>query len=264
MSDNSLQSVIEKVNKLRALAEGNTNLHEQEAARAAADRLIQEYRISQAELESAQGASENDDPMVRRTIHDGGRRTNWRETILRALSAHYGIAWYMNHSRRNVWDNARGRYKQERTMSYVIVGRESDCEIAHYMFSWITAELERLSRWHNGGNGVGAAKSWFDGAAVGVSRQFSDLGAAMRAKLAGSAAMVLFDREKAAEAYMNAQTAFPTYKRGAKKGQQKGAVGIGGARSDMDAFEHGYEVGKNLKIQQGLPAGKETKPNQLS
>jgi hypothetical protein len=57
MTEANLQSVIQKIVKLRALASNNSNEHEVKAAASAADRLMQEYRISLAETTKAKGFS---------------------------------------------------------------------------------------------------------------------------------------------------------------------------------------------------------------
>jgi hypothetical protein len=257
MSD--ISSLIEKVAKLRALANGNPNENEAEAARAAADKIIQAHRISQAEIEAATGVISNDDPFVCLPIHEGGRRTLWREQLLWGLATHYGFAWYYKNTRKTVvvQKGARaGTYKQERTLTYMVVARKSDYEIAHFMFHWICDQLESLSRWHNGGKGVAAGKSWFDGAAVGVRTQFDRLNAAMRSQAASSnssAAMVLLSRPDAAKKEMEQR--IPHMTKGAK---------ITGTQADMRSYYNGYDVGQKLELVKPLTGNAGNKPNALS
>ena len=253
MSDNTvganLSSLIAKINKLRALAENNSNLNEAEAARAAADKLIQAHRIEAAELDAAKGVDPNADPFVSLPIHEGGRRTLWRESILSALATHYGFAYYFSSSRKTVV--RKEKLVQERSCNYIAVARKSDYEIASFMFQWITSELERLSRWHNGGKGVAAGKSWLDGAAVGVAAQYRKLNADMRAQAATSAAMVILSRPDAARKEMERQ--HPRLRTGAA---------IGGARADMSSYYNGYDVGSKLPLAKPLNAA--AKPNALT
>jgi len=232
MSD-IMSKVIARVIHLRKLASGNTNIHEANAAAAAADKLIQEHRLSQAELEASGNAPV--DPMSSVKLHEGGRRTAWRETLLWALSGHYGCSWFMNHGR----SFASGREK--RTCDYTIVGRESDVAVVVYMFSWLTEEIERLCRWHSGGKGTGYARAWLDGAAIGVRDTFRARAAEMKAKEATSSAMVLLDnRSKEAEKYKYATVA------GLKK------VGHVQGGRDFSAREHGYKVGREIQIKEGI------------
>src|SRR5271170_2836952 len=97
MADSNIQSVIAKVQKLLALTGGSNNENECKAARAAADRLIQEYRLTQAQLES-QGSAQTE-PFARKKIHEGGRRNAWQEVILAELCAHFGGCWYFTSRR---------------------------------------------------------------------------------------------------------------------------------------------------------------------
>ncbi len=233
MSD-IMSKVIARVIHLRKLASGNTNIHEANAAAAAADKLIQEHRLSQAELEASGNAPL--DPMSSVKLHEGGRRTAWRETLLWALSNHYGCSWYMNHGR----DFSSGREK--RTCDYTLVGRQSDVEIVVYMFGWLTEEIERLCRWHSGGKGTGYARAWLDGAAIGVRDTFAARKAEMKAKEASSSAMVLLDnRSKEAEKHKYAIV----------PGLRK-VKSVQGGRDDW-ARNDGYKVGREIQIKEGLP-----------
>jgi hypothetical protein len=232
MSD-IMSKVIARVVHLRKLAAGNTNIHEANAAAAAADKLIQEHRLSQAELEASGNAPS--DPMHSVKLHEGGRRTAWRETLLWALSGHYGCSWFMNHGR----SFSSGREK--RSLDYTLVGRQSDVEIVVYMFSWLTEEIERLCRWHSGGKGTGYARAWLDGAAIGVRDTFRARAAEMKAKEVSTAMVLLDNRSKEAE----------TYKYAKNPGLKKVAAVAGGR--DYSAREQGYKVGREIQIKEGLP-----------
>lgn len=235
MSD-IMSKVIARVIHLRKLAAGNTNIHEANAAAAAADKLIQEHRLSQAELEASGNAPS--DPMSSVKLHEGGRRTAWRETLLHALSGHYGCSWYMNHGR----DFSSGREK--RSCDYTLVGRQSDVEIVVYMFSWLTEEIERLCRWHSGGKGTGYARAWLDGAAIGVRDTFNQRKAEMKAKEVSSAMVLLDNRSKEAEKHKYATVP------GLKK-----VASVQGGR-DYSAREQGYKVGREIQIKEGLGGNK--------
>lgn len=229
-----LSSVIAKIVKLRALAANNTSENEMKAATAAADRMMQEYRITIAEIEAADAGQA--EPFVTLKVSEGGRRTAWRETLLWALTAHYGCCWYFS--------SYRSRITGKGVQSYTVVGRKSDVEIVQYMFSWLEKEIERLCRWHAGGKGVGYAASWLVGCAQGVNRQLADLREAQRAEAAQSSAMVVLDgRCSASKAEMTRLI-----------GKGKPGKSIGGG-SRMDARSDGYGVGKQIQIKQGLNGG---------
>ncbi len=232
MSD-IMSKVVARVNHLRKLAAGNTNIHESQAAAAAADKLIQEYRITQAELEASGNAPS--DPMASFKLHQGGRRTAWRETLLRALSNHYGCSWYMSSGRS--WSTG----KEKRSCDYTLVGRQSDVEIVTYMFSWLTEEIERLCRWHSGGKGTGFARAWLDGAAIGVRDTFNARKEEMKAKVVSSAMVLLDNRQKEAE----------KYKKDTVEGLHAVKHVYGGR--NYSAREQGYQVGREIQIKEGLP-----------
>lgn len=229
MNDNSaLSSVIAKIVKLRSLASNNSNENEVKAATAAADRMMQEYRISQAEIEVTDVSQA--EPFIHLTVSQGGRRTSWRETLLAALVTHYGCCFYLS-SRR-----VAGKGVQ----SYTVVGRESDAAIVQYMFSWLEGEITRLCRYHSGGKGIAYAKSWLQGCAGGVSRQLSELREVQRAQAAVSSAMVILDKR------CNESRANMTKTVGTKKAKAVGSY------SNYDGMQDGHDVGKNIKLRQGI------------
>lgn len=233
MSD--LSSVIAKIVKLRALASNNSSVNEVKAATAAADRLMQEYRISQAEIEATDVSKA--EPFVTLKVSEGGRRTAWREILLWALTEHYGCCFYFS--------SHRSRMSGKGVQSYTVVGRKSDTDIVQYMFSWLEKEIERLCRWHAGGRGVGYATSWLQGCAQGVRAQLSDLREAARREAAQSTAMVLLDNRCGESKAEMTRLLGPTMKEGAR---------IGGM-SRADARSDGYDVGKKIQIKQGLGEG---------
>lgn len=240
--NDKLSEVISKVKKLLALAGSTKSTHEANAAAAAADKLMQEYRISQAQLE-AHGEVTND-PMDSHKIHSGGRRTAWREILLWSLSNHYGCTWYMHNARHEMWDTDKGRYVDKRTLDYTLVGRKSDCEITAYMFSWLTTTIENLAKIHTKGMGVGYAKAWFDGAARGVAHTFKQLKDAQEAEANSSTAMVLLGkRVEESVAHMNKLVP-----------DLKNSKNIYGARDDAGRRD-GFEEGKKIQIKQGLGEG---------
>lgn len=233
MSD--LSAVIAKIVKLRALASNNPSENEVKAATAAADRMMQEYRISQAEIEATDVSKA--EPFVTLKVSEGGRRTAWREILLWALTEHYGCCFY--------FASHRSAYTGKGVQSYTVVGRKSDTDIVQYMFSWLEKEIERLCRWHAGGRGVGYATSWLQGCAQGVRAQLADLREAQRAQASQSTAMVLLDgRCEQSRAEMD-RVLGPNAKKGSR---------IGGS-SRADARSDGYGVGKKIQIKQGLGEG---------
>jgi len=237
-----LAKKIEQVRRLLALSAGSKEENEMKAAAAAADRIMQSYRITQAMLEAESGKPL--EQIVRKVVSQGGRRTAWREVLLYALCLHYGCAWYLQ-SNRVGGSYGQGAPGSKGQQSYTVVGRESDTQIVDYMFRHLETECERLCRWHAGGRGVKYAIAWLMGCAKGIAHQFHEMGEAARRNtqsVGASAAMVLLDkRTTEAQAHM-----YENF--GVRKGV---AAAIHGAQ-DYEAQHDGYSVGKKVQIKQGL------------
>lgn len=88
----NIDDVIAKVRRLYALAESSSSEHEAGAAIAAAERLIQSYRLTAADLESGTQATAvlEEEPLD----HLGTRPPTWLRALTAGLSAHYGCATY--------------------------------------------------------------------------------------------------------------------------------------------------------------------------
>lgn len=246
-----LAKAIAKVQALRALASNNANENEQARATEAADRIMQEYRISQAELEAA--GSVASEPFVKVVVSEGGRRTAWRETLLHSICDHYGACFYLSSYRSGGDYGVQGRRGSKGVQAYTVVGRKSDTDIIQYMFTWLEAEIMRLCRFATGGKGVKAAGGYLVGCAAGVASQFYDMRqkARVAAQASTSAAMVLLDkRGSESRAHMEKEI-----------GTKKASVvrGVQGTQSQWE----GYNDGKKIQLKDGLPQGNQTKPNAL-
>lgn len=234
--------ILERVKKFLALTENNENEHECRAAQAAADKLIQEYRISQAALEAL--GEIKSEPFIKKVVSTGGRRLLWKEIILMELCAHYGGAFYFSSVRVGGEGGTPGRKGSEGIQSYTVIARESDAEVISYMLTYLANETDRISRNNCVGQGVKVAASYRVGFASGIASQFKDLRAATRDAAQGSSAMVLLDkRELDAKAEM--ERAMPNLRTGAR---------ITGGRDAM-ARMNGFIEGKKVQIKQGLGGG---------
>ncbi len=126
---NSLQSVIDKVQKLLALSKKNANVHESAAAMAAANKLIDEYRLSESQLDSFQEEEILED---QDNVYECSRITSWKSELVCGLAKHYGCCIINK--------------KSYRKNNYKLIGRQSDINIVKYMFSWLILEIDRLSQ----------------------------------------------------------------------------------------------------------------------
>lgn len=193
MSMSDIQSVLEKVRKLRTLAT-SSNLNEAANAAAAAERLIAEFRISEAQLSSERNISQ---PIIRAQsyLYETGKITQWKSDLALKLSNHYGVYVY-----NELGSSATGR----KTSKYVMMGRESDIQILQYVFDYLMKEIVRLADIcvFTYGRGVSVERNSFClGAVDGIMNKLRAEKDAQES-VATSAAMVLLNNRRAeAKAY---------------------------------------------------------------
>src|SRR4029079_8147154 len=97
-------TLIAKIQKLRALA-SSANVHEAAAAAAAAERLIQEHNLSEAEV--ATGAGDEDEPVEASEIAGTMKQLEtWKGELFHFLLKAYQCSGYWQRSRR--YDNIEG------------------------------------------------------------------------------------------------------------------------------------------------------------
>lgn len=245
----TLNEAIDRAKKLLALAKGNQNENELKAATAAADKIIQEFRISVAQLE-ADGATT--EPFVRKVVRSQGRRTAWIETLLFGITAHNGCAWYLSSGRVGGFEyndsgTLQGRKGSEGRCEYTVVGRSSDTEIVEYMLTYLVGECERIGKQNSKGKGVRFGVAYLMGLALGVKSQFETMRATARAQANKSCALVLLDkREEESRTFMNGDV------------EMKSAGAVHGA-NDSYARQQGYAAGKNINIRAGITSSSTAK-----
>lgn len=222
----NLDAVIRKIADLRRLAT-SSNLHEAEVAAAAAARLAEKHRISEAEIEEA-GTEPGEQAVQDREVldDDRGRTIVWKRSLASILSAHFGCAL------------VRVPEKVDESFVYrlLIVGRPSDTAIVRYLYAWLSLDLARIATREGRGRGASWKRSWLVGAVTGIREQLTKAAATERAT-AGAAALVRLDQRGAAamealrSLYPNtrARKARPTY-------------------VQRDAYADGHEHGKNVHL----------------
>ena len=185
-----IKTIIDKINKLRALST-SSNEHEAAAAAAAADKLIQEHGLVEAQLESEgvipkEAVAQDESPFA-----------SWREKRVpqwqRALA--WGLVHHYNCS--GIEANMRGRVYEGQAAWIRIVGRKSDIEAARYMYAYLTVEIERLAQ-NNRGNGRHWLDSFRHGCVHGCLYAMKQAKEQVKkaAPAAASAAIVLVDSRK--------------------------------------------------------------------
>jgi hypothetical protein len=230
--DTKLTSVIERVQKLLALSK-SSNANEAATAAAIANKLIDQYRLSEAELTTEAQA---DDPFVQDDsyVYETGRVTEWKRSLVTVLSNHYGVACF------NDITMATGR----KVSRFKLVGRKSDIAIARYMFGWLELECQRLSEKEARGMGHVYVASYCIGFVAGVREQL--VASRKEAQQAASTAAIvkLDNRYAESRAFMYSQR--PDLKSVAPKSQ---------ARIDPTGFNSGQTRGKNVHLGSVMGAG---------
>jgi hypothetical protein len=166
--------------------------------------------------------------------------------ILSELCAHFGGCFYFT-SRREGGSYGKGAPGSKGHSSYTVLARESDVAVIEYMFTYLSGEVDRLGRWHTGGEGVKVAIAWRMGCAMGIASQFRDMRASLRTQAQAegrSCAMVLLsNREGEAKVELERQV-----------GKLKKGAHISGG-TDYNARAKGYTEGRKVSINKGLPQG---------
>ena len=189
MSD--ISNIIDRVKKLQALST-SANANEAAAAAAAANRLIDQYRLSLADLEIKESAKE---PVEEADgyIYQSGKITFWRSNLAALLAKHYGCA---------IWNDAD--WSSGRMVSrYRLVGRRSDIGICHYMYSWLTLEIERLSNSEAKGRGRVFVSSYCVGFVSGISEQLKLSRVQVQEQATSSSIVKINERLVESEAELN-------------------------------------------------------------
>lgn len=182
-----MSNLIEKVKRLRALGQ-SSNVHEAAAAAAAAERLIQEFNLSEADLID----SPTDYIPGRRTADTFGRRVpGWKQWLAGLLSRAYQC--------KIITDYQHG--------AIYIWGREADLDTFQYQYAWFTIEIERLVKRQATGKGKSYADAFRKGAVSAISEAIKASTASVRTT-ATSTALVIVD----ARAALAEKTALGAYK----------------------------------------------------
>jgi hypothetical protein len=227
------QAIIDKVRKLRQLAQSST-ANEAANAAAAAERLIQEHRIAEAELES--DTEENIAPITDYLVEPGTSAISWRSQLITALCRAYSCA---------VWQASKRDETSYRTkLAWGVVGTPADVETVRYQYAYLTTEIVRLAASHPIKlKGKREFNSFYLGACAGIRNAMSVATKAAReqavASLSTSTALLRLD-----ERLERAKAALPKDLR--SKGSFRSAI-------SGDAYEAGRSAGAS--IHQGARLG---------
>lgn len=231
MSD-ELDSIIARVQKLRALADPtkNDNINEVKAAASLYEKLVNQYRLTAAQLESeGHGAKQSfKDAEVVIT----GRRMRYYEEMLNHLCKHFNGAWF--------YQSGRNRDNKGECL-YFLSATESDHAIICYFFNYLIWEVDRLTKKNCKGTGIQESNSYRAGVVAGIGSLFADLQEKTRQDANNCTAMVVLDnRAKEVKQWMYTEH------------HLKAGNAISGSRGSSDARNAGYSAGRGVSINKGL------------
>lgn len=235
----STQDIIEKIKGLLRLAK-SIDVHEAAAAVKAAENLIAKFRIDEAELNINQDQKSEPIEDVN-VIYESARRISWKSALAIVLSEHYGCAIFND----CIYDASKS--KLGKINRYRLVGHQSDLDLTRFMFGWITAEIERLTKRNCKGDGHIASSSYAQGAVVGIHSQLN--AAKLQAKIAASesnqttALATLDNRLAESKDVLSRLHTLNKQKQYSKR------------HIDVDAYDQGLAAGKNMHLAKGLASG---------
>jgi len=228
--DTKLQAVIEKIKRLRSLS-SSSNINEASTAARLASNLLDQYRLSEADIETTNDATL--DPLMEddHYIYETGRITQYKVSLIGVLVKHYGCAWFNDNTRET------GR----KVSRYKLIGKKSDIQIINYMYAWLLLECQRLSDQEAKGKGHIFVASYCMGFVNGIKNQLEKSRAEVKVQ-ASSQAMVRLDaRESEARNFMyNIHNNLRKVK------------GSSSQRLDRNAFAYGSERGASIHLGQAL------------
>lgn len=217
--------VIDKVKKLRSLTFSN-NANEAAAAASAANKLIDQYRLSEIDL-AVEGSDSDSIVEDDSYIYETGRITQWKSNLIRVLASHYGVADYIN----NYYPEGR------KVSKFKLVGRSSDIQIVRYMFAWLNTECQRLSNLQVKGQGHVVVASYCRGFVAGIAIQLKASRQEIQKNATSSAIIKLDARLQESEKFLYS-----------KHADLKSVETKSHSKLNPQAFMAGQQQGKNIHL----------------
>ncbi len=220
-------AILEKVRKLRALAT-SANVHEAAAAAAAAERLIQEHNLSEAEIHVDAENERVDSGLGVEVTYK--KIPTWANNLAENLATAYQCA--------GIWRGTVDGFR------YTVFGRPDDIATFRYQFAFFSAEVTRLAEQASRGKGRTFGNCFRLGAVAAISEAIDNVRRKARA-FATSTALVVVDRR-------------------AELAKERRAVECPGMRSsggsssrfDQRAFDQGKRAGAGISQRSALaPSG---------
>jgi len=179
--DVDIKAIIGKANKLFALAEKNSNPNESANAFFQAQKLLEKYKLTRAELDVVSDVID-EEPIVEDNVplEQVGRSTRWKDFLSATICRVNGCHSYWSH-----------KYDQKHLK---IIGRPSDVTIVRWLYRSVTEQIETLCKaamLAGLGRGKHWANSFKQGASSTVTKRLREAQVEVRDEYKGTAALVL-------------------------------------------------------------------------
>jgi hypothetical protein len=124
------KKILDRVKKLLALAENNSNIHEAASAMASAEKMMRKYNLDRAEV---MAANLKQDDLIEMMAERGKRRVpEWMGGLIVPVARAY---------------DCEARYTWKNNVKYPeFLGQTEDATVASWVFQFLVDEVERLSR----------------------------------------------------------------------------------------------------------------------
>jgi hypothetical protein len=240
----NIHKVIDQIQKLRSLTR-SSNEHEAAAAAAAAAKLIGKHLISEEMLAEKDPSRLETPEEDGKFLYETERVIPWKMKLASFLAAYHGCSMWNNCS----WSG--GKSGKRKVTRLQMIGRPGDTEIVRYMFTWLSAEIERLSKDHAYGKGHVYVQSYNEGIVDGIKMQMNAAKVEIRRESTPEqqSAICKIDNKLVESDYAMSKL-HPNLSYSKQTSQR---------RIDHSAHSSGVEKGKSIHLGKGLPG----KPNSL-
>lgn len=227
----SNQKVINKVKKLLALHNNNSNLNEATNAYKLAQKILSEHRLSIADIESNNTSIKEDISLSSCALYKGKRRITWKVNLASIVARNNGCDVIL------FGGNIR------------LVGRDSDFAIVTWLYNSIATQIEYMAKQSCEGMGKGYSNDFKLGAVSRVGERLDEASRETRDKYSGTQALTLIDQKDAdIKKYVKEVLKVTTFHTGSRAKCNK-------------AFNHGLKAGNKVNL---TKAGLKTKRDNLS
>lgn len=245
-----LQKVIARINQLRAISKSTHSRAEAETTLQLAAKLIAQYQLDEATIETETGKVE--DPLDldgEHIIYESGRIVQWKSELAIGVAELNGL--YLYNAR------VRGRESHRYQTRYRIIGKKSNIAIGLYMFEFLVATIQELVNDYvpgtTGKRGVNPDREQW---CLGCVRGFLDKMKAEKRevmKQATSTALVFVGNQ--------AKEAEDAFKK--KTGIKLVASSYRPQGQTRDTYGSGYKKGQTITVNAGMSGGAK-EPNKLT